>query len=82
VEDGVGAVGADMDLYARLDEVRAHRALRDLQLERAIGDAVVIADLPLLLDAQDLVEVDARDRVKAEPSPAGGTAKRALWAGR
>jgi hypothetical protein len=41
-----------------------------------------MADLALLLDAQDLIEVDARNGVKAEPSPAGGTAKRALWAGR
>jgi hypothetical protein len=39
--------------------MRAHRAFRDLQLERPVGDAIVIADLPLLLDAQDLVEVDA-----------------------
>jgi len=42
-------------LDPRLDEMRAHRAFRDLQLERP----VVITDLPLLLDAQDLVEVDA-----------------------
>jgi hypothetical protein len=48
-----------MDLDPRLDEMRAHRAFRDLQLERPVGDAIVIADLPLLLDAQDLVEVDA-----------------------
>ena len=27
--------------------------------ERAVGDAIVMADLPLLLDAQDVVEVDA-----------------------
>jgi hypothetical protein len=37
----------------------AHRAFGDLQLERAVGDAIVLADLALLLDAQDLVEVDA-----------------------
>jgi hypothetical protein len=41
--------------------MRAHRTFRDLQLERLVGDAIVIADLPLLLDAQDLVEVDARN---------------------
>jgi hypothetical protein len=41
-----------------------------------------MADLPLLLRAQDLVELDAGNGVKPEPSPAGGTAKRALWAGR
>jgi hypothetical protein len=59
VKEGVRAVGIDMDLDPRLDEMRAHRAFRDLQLERPVGDAIVIADLPLLLDAQDLVEVDA-----------------------
>src|SRR5271154_7570521 len=59
VEDGVGAVGVDVDFHSRLDEVRPHRAFRDLELERAVGDAIVMADLPLLLDAQDLVEVDA-----------------------
>ena len=61
VEDGVGAVGVDVDLDPRPDEMRPHRALRDLELERAVGDAIVMADLPLLLDAQDLVEVDARN---------------------
>jgi hypothetical protein len=39
-----------------------------------------VSDLPLLLDAQDLAEVDARTGVNGAPSPAGGTAKRALWA--
>ena len=48
-----------MDPNARLDEVRPHRALRDLQFQRPVGDAIVVADLPLLLNAQDLVEVDA-----------------------
>jgi hypothetical protein len=82
VKDGVGAVGVNVDLDPRLDEMRPHRALRDLQLERPVGDAIVMADLPLLLRAQDLVELDAGNGVKPEPSPAGGTAKRALWAGR
>src|SRR5271154_5755296 len=59
VKDGVGAVGVEVDLDPRLDEMGPHRALRDLELERAVGDAIVMADLPLLLDAQDLVEVDA-----------------------
>ena len=27
-----------------------------------MGDAIVLADLPLLLDAQDLVEIDAQER--------------------
>src|SRR6202035_2474813 len=59
VEDGVGAVGIDVDLDARPDEVRPHRAFRDLQLQCAVGDAIVMADLALLLDAQDLIEADA-----------------------
>ena len=61
VEDGVGAVGIDVDLDPRLDEMRAHWAFGDLELERAVGDAIVLADLALLLDAQDLVEIDARN---------------------
>src|SRR5271166_1718103 len=81
VKDGVGAVGVDVDLDARLDEVRAHRAFRDLQLERPGGDAIVVADLPLLLLAQDLVEIDARNqgegrafagRIDGEPGVVGG----------
>src|ERR1700676_1566427 len=60
MKDGVGAVGVDVDLDPRLDEMRPHRALRDLEL-CAGGDAIVMAALPLLLDAQDLVEVDARN---------------------
>ena len=59
MEDGVRAVGVDVDLDPRPDEMRPHRALRDLELERAVGDAIVMADLSLFLDAQDLVEVDA-----------------------
>src|ERR1700722_14664327 len=59
VKEGVRAVRVDMDLDPRLDEMRANQAFRDLQLERPVGDAIVIADLPLLLDAQDLIEVDA-----------------------
>ena len=62
VEEGVRAVGVDVDLDPRPDEMRAHRAFRDLQLERPVGDAIVVSDLALLLNAQDLVEVDARDR--------------------
>jgi hypothetical protein len=57
--EGVRAVGIDAHLDSRLDEMRAHRTFRDLQLERLVGDAIVVADLTLLLDAQDLVEVDA-----------------------
>jgi hypothetical protein len=36
-----------------------HRAFRDLQFQRPVGDAIVVHDLPLLLHAQDLVEIDA-----------------------
>ena len=59
VKDGVGAVRVDMDLDPRLDEMGSHRAFGDLQFQRVVGNAIVVADLPLLLDAQDLVEVDA-----------------------
>ena len=62
VEEGVGAVGIDVDLDPRLDEVGPHRAFGDLQFQRSVGHAIVVADLPLLFDAQDLVEIDARDR--------------------
>jgi hypothetical protein len=62
MEEGVRAVGVDVDLDPRPDEMRPHRALRDLELERPVGDAIVMADLALLLDAQDLVEIDARNR--------------------
>jgi hypothetical protein len=61
VEDGVGAVGIDVDLDPRLDEMRAHWAFGDRELERPVGDAIVLADLALLLDAQDLVQIDARE---------------------
>ena len=55
----MGAVRVEVDFDPRLDEVWAQGTFRDLQFERAVGDAIVMADLPLLLDAQDLVEVDA-----------------------
>ena len=58
----MGSVGIDVDLDPRLDEVRTQRAFGDLQFERAVGHAIVVADLALLLDAQDLAEIDARDR--------------------
>jgi hypothetical protein len=57
----VGAIGVDVDLDPRLDEVRPHRAFGDLQFQRPVGDAIVVHDLTLLLRAQDLVEIDARD---------------------
>jgi hypothetical protein len=61
VEEGVRAVGIDMHLDPRLDEMRPHRTLRDLQFQCPVGDAIFVADLVLLLNAQDLVEIDARD---------------------
>src|SRR5208337_2015350 len=70
VEEGMGSVGIDVDLDPRLDEVRTQRAFGDLQFERAVGHAIVVAHLALLLDAQDLVEIDARDRRDpGEPDP-------------
>ena len=82
MKDGVGAVGVDVDLDPRLDEMGPHRAFRDLELQRAVGDAIVMADLALLLDAQDLVEVDAGNGGEGRAFAGRGTAKRALWAGR
>ena len=79
MKEGVRSVGVNVDFHPRLDEMRPHRAFRDLELERAIGDAIVMADLALLLDAQDLVEIDAGDRRERR---AGLSLKRALWAGR
>src|SRR5271166_6433673 len=51
-----------MDFDPRLDEMRAHRTFRDLQFQLPKRHAVVVADLTLLLHAQDLVDLDARDR--------------------
>jgi hypothetical protein len=62
-----------MDLDPRLDEMGPHRAFGDLQFQRPVGDAIVMSDLPLLLDAQDLVQIDAGDgregRALAGPIP-------------
>ena len=38
VEDGVGAVGIEMDLDPRLDEVRPHRTFPDLEAADQIGN--------------------------------------------
>ncbi len=63
VEDGVRAVGIDVRLDPRVHEMGPHRPPdRSPGVQRPVGDAIVLADLPLLLDAQDLVESDARDR--------------------
>ncbi len=48
-----------MDLDPGLHEMGPHRAFGDLQFQGAVGDAIVLADLPLLLDAQDLIKIDA-----------------------
>jgi hypothetical protein len=61
VEAGVGAVGVDADLDPRLDEVGPHWAFGDLQFQRPVGHAIVVHDLTLLLHAQDLIEIDARN---------------------
>ncbi len=47
----MGAVGVDVNLDPRLDKMRPERALRDLQLQRAVGHAIVVLDLALVLDA-------------------------------
>jgi hypothetical protein len=42
----------------------AHRTFADLEFQRPVGHAIVVADLALLLEAQDLVEIDAGERFK------------------
>ncbi len=62
MKDGVRAVGIDVHLDPRVHEMGPHRPPdRSPGVQRAVGDAIVLADLPLLLDAQDLVESDARN---------------------
>ena len=56
------AVGVEVDFDPRLDEVWAQGTFRDLKLEPKEGHAFLVADRALLLDAQDLVEINARDR--------------------
>jgi hypothetical protein len=45
VEEGVRAVGVDLDLDPRLNEVRAHWAFGDLQFQCSVGHAIVVHDL-------------------------------------
>ena len=80
VEKGVRSVGVrrSVDFHPRLDEMRPRRAFRDLELQRSVGHAIVMADLPLLLDAQDLVEVDAGNGREGQLRGRGNS-KRALW---
>ena len=83
MKDGVRSVGVDVDFHPRLDKMRPRRAFRDLELQRAIGHAIVMADLPLLSSTHRISSRSTPGMgVKAHPGPAVGTAKRALWAGR
>ena len=45
VEEGVGAVGVDVDLDPRPDEVGPQRDFGDLQFQRPVGHAIVVHDL-------------------------------------
>src|SRR5665213_3827373 len=60
VEDGVGAVVVLPNLDPRLDKVRAQRTCRDLQFQTVERHAIVVADLTLLLHAENLAEIDTR----------------------
>ena len=51
VEEGMRAVGVDVNLDPRPDEMGSHRAFGDLQFQRAVGDAIVVHDLTFLLHA-------------------------------
>ena len=62
MKDGVRAVGIEVDFDPRPDEMRAHRAFRDLQFQRPERHAIVVADLALLLHAEDFGEINAGDR--------------------
>jgi hypothetical protein len=77
VEAGVGAVGVDADL-----DPLTKWAFRDLQFQRPVGHAIVVHDLTLSCTHRISSRLTPGMGVKAEPSPAGSTAKRALWAGR
>jgi hypothetical protein len=45
----------------------AASGFQDLELKRALGDAIVVADLQLLPEAQDLIEVDAENGGEGRP---------------
>ncbi len=62
MEDRIGAVVVLTDLDSGLDEMRPQRAFGDLQFQPVEGDAIVVADLALFLEAEDLGEIDAGDR--------------------
>ena len=62
VEEGVRAVGIDVDLDPGAHKVGPHRPPdRSPGVQRPVGDAIVVSDLPLLLNAQDLAQIDALD---------------------
>jgi hypothetical protein len=44
-KEGVRAVGAQVDLDLRHDEVRPHRAFQDLRLDLPAGHAIVVSGL-------------------------------------
>ena len=81
MKDGVGAVGVDVDLDLRLDEMRPQRAWWDLQFQRPVGHAIVVLDLALLLNAQDLVEIDARNRREGRAGLGGGNGEAGVVGG-
>jgi hypothetical protein len=82
VEDGVGAVVVLTNLDPRLDKVRAQRTCRNLQFQQVERDAIVVADLTLLLHAKDLAEIDTRHRDESAAVLLRLDGKAALWAGR
>lgn len=78
IEDGERAVRVFVHAHPRVDVVVAARLRRDVQEQADPAHAVVSADLPLLLDAQHLLERRPGVAMKAAPGSAAGTAKRAL----
>src|SRR5208282_1835613 len=62
VEHRIGAVVIVPDPHTRFDKVCTQRAGRYLQPVTVESHRVVVADLTLLLDAEDLVQIDAGDR--------------------
>ena len=62
MKDRQGSVGILADLDVGLDEMRAQRAFGNLQLEPVEADAIVVADASIFLDAEDLGQIEARDR--------------------
>jgi hypothetical protein len=76
VEQAVAAVGIMVDAHPGALVVGSDGAFRDLPPAPSVVDGVVIADNPLLLNAQDV------RATKAEPSCSAAWAKWALCAGR